>query len=237
MKKNYWQECWENYYKFMGVYLRMLQNAYPDMDFTNEYVKVANLIAPSMPIEGLEDYNEYNNNGNFNYPEIDNNSPYILPNEGQSPNPFTSPNGGQSPNPFTSPSNGQSPNPFSAPGNGQSPNPFSAPSGGQSPASFSAPNNEQSPTPFISPGGGQFTINNCKKMAVVRIEMRRGFNPSNFFMLVDSSDRRSIQGFRIACESGRIRFIPMSVEYRNINLIECAFNLNLVRYISSNVFI
>ena len=80
MKKNYWQECWENYYKFMGVYLRMLQNAYPDMDFTNEYVKVANLIAPSMPIEGLEDYNEYNNNGNFNYPEIDNNSPYILPN-------------------------------------------------------------------------------------------------------------------------------------------------------------
>lgn len=211
MKKNYWQECWENYYKFMGVYLRMLQNAYPDMDFTNEYVKVANLIAPSMPIEGLEDYNEYNNNGNFNYPEIDNNSPYILPNEGQSPNPFTSPNGGQSPNPF------------SAPGNGQSPNPFSAPSGGQSPASFSAPNNEQSPTPFISPGGGQFTINNCKKMAVVRIEMRRGFNPSNFFMLVDSSDRRSIQGFRIACESGRIRFIPMSVEYRNINLIECAF--------------
>lgn len=211
MKKNYWQECWENYYKFMGVYLRMLQNAYPDMDFTNEYVKVANLIAPSMPIEGLEDYNEYNNNGNFNYPEIDNNSPYILPNEGQSPNPFTSPN------------NGQSPNPFSAPGNGQSPNPFSAPSGGQSPASFSAPNNEQSPTPFISPGGGQFTINNCKKMAVVRIEMRRGFNPSNFFMLVDSSDRRSIQGFRIACESGRIRFIPMSVEYRNINLIECAF--------------
>ena len=187
MKKNYWQECWENYYKFMGVYLRMLQNAYPDMDFTNEYVKVANLIAPSMPIEGLEDYNEYNNNGNFNYPEIDNNSPYILPNEGQSPNPFTSPNGGQSP------------------------------------ASFSAPNNEQSPTPFISPGGGQFTINNCKKMAVVRIEMRRGFNPSNFFMLVDSSDRRSIQGFRIACESGRIRFIPMSVEYRNINLIECAF--------------
>ena len=211
MKKNYWQECWENYYKFMGVYLRMLQNAYPDMDFTNEYVKVANLIAPSMPIEGLEDYNEYNNNGNFNYPEIDNNSPYILPNEGQSPNPFTAPNGGQSPNPF------------SAPGNGQSPNPFSAPSGGQSPASFSAPNNEQSPTPFISPGGGQFTINNCKKMAVVRIEMRRGFNPSNFFMLVDSSDRRSIQGFRIACESGRIRFIPMSVEYRNINLIECAF--------------
>ena len=223
MKKNYWQECWENYYKFMGVYLRMLQNAYPDMDFTNEYVKVANLIAPSMPIEGLEDYNEYNNNGNFNYPEIDNNSPYILPNEGQSPNPFTSPNGGQSPNPFTSPSNGQSPNPFSAPGNGQSPNPFTSPGDGQSPASFSAPNNEQSPTPFISPGGGQFTINNCKKMAVVRIEMRRGFNPSNFFMLVDSSDRRSIQGFRIACESGRIRFIPMSVEYRNINLIECAF--------------
>ena len=42
-------------------------------------------------------------------------------------------------------------------------------------------------------------------------------------MVVDRVDRRSIQGFRIACESGRIRFVLMAVEYRNINLIECAF--------------
>lgn len=43
-------------------------------------------------------------------------------------------------------------------------------------------------------------------------------------MIVDRADNRSIQGFRIACESGgRIRFVPMAVEYRNINVIECAF--------------
>ena len=122
-----------------------------------------------------------------------------------------------------SPSGGQSPNPFTSPGGGQSPNPFTSPGGGQSPAPFTLPGGGQSPTPFISPGGGQFTINNCRRMAIVRIEMRRGFNPSNFFMIVDKADRRSIQGFRIACESGRIRFIPMAVEYRNINFIECAF--------------
>ena len=149
MERDYWQEYWENYYKFMAVYLRELQNAYPNEDITNEYVEVANLFAPSMPLE-------YDDDGGYNYAQ----------------------------------------------------NP---PGGGQS------------ATPFISPGGGQFTINNCRRMAVVRIEMRRGFNPQNFFMLVDRADRRSIQGFRIACEGGRIRFIPMAVEYRNINFIECVF--------------
>ena len=147
----------------MAVYLRELQNAYPNKDITNEYVEVANLFAPSMPLENSESYNESDDSSGYNNPEVDNNPT------------STSPNGGQS------------------------------------------------PTPFISPGGGQFTINNCRRMAIVRIEMRRGFNPSNFFMVVDRADRRSIQGFRIACESGRIRFIPMAVEYRNINLIECAF--------------
>lgn len=81
----------------------------------------------------------------------------------------------------------------------------------------------QGPGPAISPGGGQFTINNCKKMSVVRIVMRSGFNPSSFYMLVDRTDRRSIQGYRIAHNDGRIRFVPMSVEYRNINFIECVF--------------
>ena len=101
--------------------------------------------------------------------------------------------------------------PATQPGGGQSPNPFILPGGGQT------------PTPFISPGGGQFTINNCRRMAIVRIVMRRGFNPSELFMVVDRADNRSIQGFRIACEGGRIRFVPMAVDYRNINFIECAF--------------
>ena len=79
------------------------------------------------------------------------------------------------------------------------------------------------PQPQISPGGGQFTINNCKRMAVVRVVMRGGFNPSNFYMLVENADRRSIQGYRISCNEGRVRFVAMSVEYRNINFIECVF--------------
>ena len=85
------------------------------------------------------------------------------------------------------------------------------------------PGGGQTPTPFISPGGGQFTINNCRRMAIVRIVMRRGFTPSEFHLIVDRADNRSIQGFRIACEGGRIRFVPMAVDYRNINFIECAF--------------
>lgn len=88
---------------------------------------------------------------------------------------------------------------------------------------FNPSGGREAPTPFISPGGGKFTINNCRRMAIVRIDMRRGFNPSNFFMVVDRADNRSIRGFRIACEGGRVRFVPMAVEYRNINVIECAF--------------
>ena len=77
--------------------------------------------------------------------------------------------------------------------------------------------------PSVSPGGGQFAINNSKKVAIVRIRMRQGFNPSNFYLVVDSFDNRSIQGYRIACNDGRVRFVAMSVEYRNIDFIECAF--------------
>lgn len=170
MERNYWQEYWDNYYKFMVVYLGELQNVYPDADVKSEYLEIADLFEPSIRPE----YYDYND---------------VYDDEGNDP-----------PLPFTQPSGMQSPAPFTHPGVGQA------------------------PTPFISPGGGQFTINSCRRMAIVRIVMRRGlFNPSKFFMVVDRADRRSIQGFRIACEGGRIRFVPMAVEYRNINLIECAF--------------
>ena len=199
MKKNYWQEYWESYFNFMALYLSELRNRYPNADIKHEYTEVAKLFEPSMPPEYYEIYDEYDEGGeNNNLPE--DNDP-----------PATQPGGGQTPNPFILPGGVQFPNPFAPPGGGQPSNPNTQPGGGQT------------PTPFISPGGGQFTINNCRRMAIVRIEMRRGFNPSNFFMIVDKADRRSIQGFRIACESGRIRFIPMAVDYRNINFIECAF--------------
>lgn len=181
MERNYWKDYWDNYYKFVALYLRELQNAYPDADIKNEYLEVASLFEPSMPIidyddnddDDYNDHDDYDDYYDDDYLEKDNNQP------------------------------------------------STSPSGVQAATSFTLPGGD--PTPFISPGGGQFTINNCKKMAIVRIVMRRGFSPSNFFMAVDRADRRSIQGFRIACESGRIRFVPMSVEYRNINLIECAF--------------
>ena len=199
MRKNYWQDYWESYFNFMALYLSELRNIYPNADIKHEYTEVAKLFEPSMPPEYYEIYDEYDEGGeNNNLPE--DNDP-----------PATQPGGGQSPNPFILPGGVQFPNPFAPPGGGQPSNPNTQPGGGQT------------PTPFISPGGGQFTINNCRRMAIVRIVMRRGFNPSEFFMVVDRADNRSIQGFRIACEGGRIRFVPMAVEYRNINFIECAF--------------
>ena len=199
MKKNYWQEYWESYLNFMALYLSELRNRYPNADIKHEYTEVAKLFEPSMPPEYYEIYDEYDEGGeNNNLPE--DNDP-----------PATQPGGGQSPNPFILPGGGQFPNPFAPPGGGQPSNPNTPPGGGQT------------PTPFISPGGGQFTINNCRRMAIVRIVMRRGFTPSEFHLIVDRADNRSIQGFRIACEGGRIRFVPMAVDYRNINFIECAF--------------
>ena len=117
---------------------------------------------------------------------------------------------------FMIPEINQGPGPVIPPGSNQGPEPVMQPGSNQSPQPFT------SPGPFVSPGGGQFTINNCRRMAVVRIEARRGFNPQNFYMIVDRADRRSIQGYRIACENNRIRFVPMAIEYRNINVIECA---------------
>ena len=211
MKKNYWQEYWESYFNFMALYLSELRNRYPNADIKHEYTEVAKLFEPSMPPEYYEIYDEYDEGGeNNNLPE-DNDPPATQPGGGQSPNPFTQPGGGQTPNPFILPGGVQFPNPFAPPGGGQPSNPNAQPGGGQT------------PTPFISPGGGQFTINNCRRMAIVKIVMRRGFTPSEFHLIVDRADNRSIQGFRIACEGGRIRFVPMAVDYRNINFIECAF--------------
>ena len=199
MRKNYWQDYWESYFNFMALYLSELRNRYPNADIKHEYTEVAKLFEPSMPPEYYEIYDEYDEGGeNNNLPE--DNDP-----------PATQPGGGQTPNPFILPGGVQFPNPFAPPGGGQPSNPNTQPGGGQT------------PTPFISPGGGQFTINNCRRMAIVRIVMRRGFTPSEFHLIVDRADNRSIQGFRIACEGGRIRFVPMAVEYRNINFIECAF--------------
>ena len=211
MRKNYWTEYWESYFNFMALYLSELRNRYPNVDIKHEYTEVAKLFEPSMPPEYYEIYDEYDEGGeNNNLPE-DNDPPATQPGGGQSPNPFILPGDGQTPNPFILPGGVQFPNPFAPPGGGQPSNPNTPPGGGQT------------PTPFISPGGGQFTINNCRRMAIVRIVMRRGFTPSEFHLIVDRADNRSIQGFRIACEGGRIRFVPMAVDYRNINFIECAF--------------
>ena len=223
MQSKYWQEYWDNYYKFMAVYLGGLQEAYDDVDIKKEYLEVSRLFEPSMPPTGYEN-NQNNNNNNStqqdnNNLQQNNNSPM---GSGDNSNSQPNNNGDMSINDalsteyFMIPEINQGPGPVIQPGVNQGPGPVIQPGSNQSPQPFI------SPGPFVSPGGGQFTINNCRRMAVVRIEERRGFNPQNFYMIVDRADRRSIQGYRIACENNRIRFVPMAIEYRNINVIECA---------------
>lgn len=223
MQSKYWQEYWDNYYKFMAVYLGGLQEAYDDVDIKKEYLEVSRLFEPSMPPTGYEN-NQNNNNNNStqqdnNNLQQNNNSPM---GSGDNSNLQPNNNGDMSINDalsteyFMIPEINQGPGPVIQPGVNQGPGPVIQPGSNQSPQPFI------SPGPFVSPGGGQFTINNCRRMAVVRIEARRGFNPQNFYMIVDRADRRSIQGYRIACENNRIRFVPMAIEYRNINVIECA---------------
>ena len=223
MQSKYWQEYWDNYYKFMAVYLEGLQEAYDDVDIKKEYLEVSRLFEPSMPPTGYE--NNQNNNNN-NSTQQDNNNLQQNNNlpmgNGDNSNSQPNNNGDMSINDalsteyFMIPEINQGPGPVIQPGVNQGPGPVIQPGSNQSPQPFI------SPGPFVSPGGGQFTINNCRRMAVVRIEARRGFNPQNFYMIVDRADRRSIQGYRIACENNRIRFVPMAIEYRNINVIECA---------------
>ena len=207
----------------MAVYLGGLQEAYDDVDIKKEYLEVSRLFEPSMPPTGYEN-NQNNNNNNStqqdnNNLQQNNNSPM---GSGDNSNSQPNNNGDMSINDalsteyFMIPEINQGPGPVIQPGVNQGPGPVIPPGSNQSPQPFT------SPEPFVSPGGGQFTINNCRRMAVVRIEARRGFNPQNFYMIVDRTDRRSIQGYRIACENNRIRFVPMAIEYRNINVIECA---------------
>ena len=225
MQSKYRQEYWDNYYKFMAVYLGGLQEVYDDVDIKKEYLEVSRLFEPSMPSVGYDNNQNNNNlqqNNNLPMGNEDNSNSQPNNNEDMSINDalsteyFMIPEINQGPGPVIQPGVNQGPGPVIQPGVNQGPGPVIQPGSNQSPQPFI------SPGPFVSPGGGQFTINNCRRMAVVRIEARRGFNPQNFYMIVDRADRRSIQGYRIACENNRIRFVPMAIEYRNINVIECA---------------
>ena len=159
----------------------------------------------NLPMGNGDDSNSQpNNNEDMSINDALSTEYFMIPEINQGPGPVIQPGVNQGPGPVIQPGVNQGPGPVIQPGSNQSPQPFI------------------SPGPFVSPGGGQFTINNCRRMAVVRIEARRGFNPQNFYMIVDRADRRSIQGYRIACENNRIRFVPMAIEYRNINVIECA---------------
>ena len=227
MDNNYWQEYWDNYYKFMAVYLGGLQENYNNVDMKKEYLEVSRLFEPPMTPEGYN--NSTQNNTNMPTNDALSTEYYTMPGMGnnmqQGPGPVIQQN--NTDNTMQQPTDIQGPGPVILPDSDQSANPESADPMQQGilqiPIPFISTGAGQTPESFISPGGGQFTINNCRRMAVVRIEMRRGFNPNNFHMLVDRADRRSIQGFRIACQNNQIRFIPMALDYRNINVIECVF--------------
>ena len=226
MDNNYWQEYWDNYYKFMAVYLGGLQENYDNVDMKKEYLEVSRLFEPPMTPEGYN--NSTQNNTNMPTNDALSTEYYTMPGMGnnmqQGPGPAIQQN--NTDNTMQQPTDVEGPGPVILPDSDPSSAPVSIQQGGLQvpiPLPFISTGSGQAPESFISPGGGQFTINNCRRMAVVRIEMRRGFNPNNFHMLVDRADRRSIQGFRIACQNNQIRFIPMALDYRNINVIECVF--------------
>ena len=226
MDNNYWQEYWDNYYKFMAVYLGGLQENYNNVDMKKEYLEVSRLFEPPMTPEGYN--NSTQNNTNMPTNDALSTEYYTMPGMGnnmqQGPGPVIQQN--NTDNTMQQPTDVEGPGPVILPDSDQSSAPVSIQQGGLQvpiPLPFISTGSGQAPESFISPDGGQFTINNCRRMAVVRIEMRREFNPNNFHMLVDRADRRSIQGFRIACQNNQIRFIPMALDYRNINVIECVF--------------
>ena len=226
MDNNYWQEYWDNYYKFMAVYLGGLQANYDNVDMKKEYLEVSRLFEPPMTPEDSNNFKKNNTNKYIN--DVLSTEYYTMPGIGnnmqQGPGPVIQQN--NTDNTMQQPTDVEGPGPVILPDSDPSSAPVSIQQGGLQvpiPLPFISTGSGQAPESFISPDGGQFTINNCRKMAVVRIEMRREFNPNNFHMLVDSADRSSIQGFRIACQNNQIRFIPMALDYRNINVIECVF--------------
>nr|WP_296108967.1 hypothetical protein [uncultured Terrisporobacter sp.] len=226
MDNNYWQEYWDNYYKFMAVYLGGLQANYDNVDMKKEYLEVSRLFEPPMTPEDSNNCKKNNTNKYIN--DVLSTEYYTMPGIGnnmqQGPGPVIQQN--NTDNTMQQPTDVEGPGPVILPDSDPSSAPVSIQQGGLQvpiPLPFISTGSGQAPESFISPDGGQFTINNCRKMAVVRIEMRREFNPNNFHMLVDSADRSSIQGFRIACQNNQIRFIPMALDYRNINVIECVF--------------
>lgn len=226
MDNNYWQEYWDNYYKFMAVYLGGLQANYDNVDMKKEYLEVSRLFEPPMTPEDSNNFKKNNTNKSIN--DVLSTEYYTMPGIGnnmqQGPGPVIQQN--NTDNTMQQPTDVEGPGPVILPDSDPSSAPVSIQQGGVQvpiPLPFISTGSGQAPESFISPDGGQFTINNCRKMAVVRIEMRREFNPNNFHMLVDRADRRSIQGFRIACQNNQIRFIPMALDYRNINVIECVF--------------
>ena len=226
MDNNYWQEYWDNYYKFMAVYLGGLQENYNNVDMKKEYLEVSRLFEPPMTPE--DSNNSKKNNTNKSINDVLSTEYYKMPGIGnnmqQGPGPVIQQN--NTDNTMQQPTDVEGPGPVILPDSDPSSAPVSIQQGGGQvpiPLPFISTGSGQAPESFISPDGGQFTINNCRRMAVVRIEMRREFNPNNFHMLVDRADRRSIQGFRIACQNNQIRFIPMALDYRNINVIECVF--------------
>ena len=226
MDNNYWQEYWDNYYKFMAVYLGGLQANYDNVDMKKEYLEVSRLFEPPMTPEDSNNFKKNNTNKSIN--DVLSAEYYTMPGIGnnmqQGPGPVIQQN--NTDNTMQQPTDVEGPGPVILPDSDPSSAPVSIQQGGLQvpiPLPFISTGSGQAPESFISPDGGQFTINNCRRMAVVRIEMRREFNPNNFHMLVDRADRRSIQGFRIACQNNQIRFIPMALDYRNFNVIECVF--------------
>ena len=210
----------------MAVYLGGLQANYDNVDMKKEYLEVSRLFEPPMTPE--DSNNSKKNNTHKSINDVLSTEYYKMPGLGnnmqQGPGPVIQQN--NTDNTMQQPTDVEGPGPVILPDSDQSSAPVSIQQGGLQvpiPLPFISTGSGQAPESFISPDGGQFTINNCRRMAVVRIEMRREFNPNNFHMLVDRADRRSIQGFRIACQNNQIRFIPMALDYRNINVIECVF--------------
>ena len=153
MDNNYWQEYWDNYYKFMAVYLGGLQANYDNVDMKKEYLEVSRLFEPPMTPEGTNmPINNALSTEYYMIPGVENNMQQGIGPAIQQDNNMQQPTDIQGPGPVILPDSDQSANPESADpmqqGILQIPIPFISTGAGQTPESF------------ISPGGGQFTIKN-----------------------------------------------------------------------------